>query len=264
MTSPSPIGRHRAQRRQSGARRMVKRASFAGATLALPVIGATATSAFAGDSDTYTVEAGDTLSSIAADQDIDGGYQALYDANKDVIGDDPNLIRPGEKLSLDVGSSSSSGSSTSASDASYGTDTSTTQATATLPVSDAQPTAGYDAQGSEWTGSRHTGQDWSVPTGTTVKAAIGGTVVEADWNDSFGYQIVIKHASGSYQHYAHLSQIDVKTGESVGKGDAIAKSGATGNATGPHLHFEVRKTVDYGSDVNPITWLADHGVTANH
>ncbi|NGN66942.1 peptidoglycan DD-metalloendopeptidase family protein [Streptomyces sp. A7024] len=256
----SAIGRHRAKRQQSTARRYAARAAAGGATLALPIVGYSATGALAAES-TYTIEAGDTLSQIAQDEDVEGGWEALYEKNKSVIGDDPNAIQVGDKLSLDTSGDTST--STDASNASYGTDTSTEEADAVLPVPDDNPTASFEESGGSWSSGEHSGQDWSVPTGTGVKAAIGGEVVTAGWDDSFGYEVVIKHADGDYQQYAHLSQIDVKVGENVGTGDRIALSGATGNVTGPHLHFEVRKTAEYGSAVDPISWLADHGVTAN-
>ncbi|MGW7552975.1 M23 family metallopeptidase, partial [Streptomyces rimosus] len=63
----------------------------------------------------------------------------------------------------------------------------------------------------------------------------------------------------SYTQYAHLSQIRVAEGSSVGAGERIGRSGATGNVTGPHLHFEVRATPDYGSAVDPMAWLRRHG-----
>ncbi|AZM48402.1 peptidase [Streptomyces sp. WAC 06738] len=251
----SPHGRHRAARRPGSARTLATRASAAGATLALPVIGAS--TAFAEEDTTYTVASGDTLSVIAAEQDVDGGWQTLYENNRSVIGEDPNLIAPGMELSLD---GPADGTGTNADNASYGTDTAAAEPTAVMPVDGSTPTAGYEASGANWQNG-HTGQDWSVPVGTTVKAAAKGTVVEAGWDDSFGYQIVIRHGDGDYTHYAHLSQTDVSAGDTVGMGDRIAQSGATGNVTGPHLHFEVRTTPEYGSAKDPITWLANHGVT---
>ncbi|MHA4816823.1 M23 family metallopeptidase [Streptomyces aculeolatus] len=256
----SPHGRHRGRRRPGSARKLATRASAAGATLALPVIGASG--AFAEEDTTYTVASGDTLSVIAAEQDVDGGWQTLYENNKSVIGDDPNLIAPGTELSLDSPAAAGSGS-TDADNASYGTDTTADDPTAVMPVDGSTPTAGYEASGANWENG-HTGQDWSVPTGTTVKAAAKGTVVTAGWDDSFGYQIVVKHGDGDYTHYAHLSQIDVSAGTSVGMGESIAKSGATGNVTGPHLHFEVRTTPEYGSAKDPVTWLENHGVTVSN
>jgi murein DD-endopeptidase MepM/ murein hydrolase activator NlpD len=72
---------------------------------------------------------------------------------------------------------------------------------------------------------------------------------------------VIKHANGVYSQYAHLSRIDVKIGQVVKTGQHIAKSGNTGNSTGPHLHFEIRTTPNYGSAVNPVSFLHAKGVT---
>jgi murein DD-endopeptidase MepM/ murein hydrolase activator NlpD len=88
-----------------------------------------------------------------------------------------------------------------------------------------------------------------------------GTVVTAGWGGAYGNNIVIKHANGTYSQYGHLSKIQVRVGESVGKGERIALSGNTGNSSGPHLHFEIRKTPVYGSAVNPLTFLRHHGVS---
>ncbi|MEV6103803.1 peptidoglycan DD-metalloendopeptidase family protein [Streptomyces sp. NPDC051940] len=253
-TPSANAGRHRGRRAPSATRRIATRASAAGATLALPVIGATATSAFAEES-TYTVQSGDTLSTIAMEQDVEGGWTALYEANKSVIGDDPNLISPGEELTLDT-ASADSGTSTQ-------TTTTTqvsTEPSAVMPVSGGTPTAGYEASGSNWSTGVHTGQDWSVPVGTTVKAAVDGKVVKAGWDGSFGYEVMIEHADGDYSMYAHLSQIDVSVGQTVDAGDRIALSGATGNVTGPHLHFEVRTTPEWGTAIDPVAWLRGYGV----
>ncbi|MFC7309190.1 M23 family metallopeptidase [Streptomyces monticola] len=225
--------RHRAARPRSAPRRLATKVTFTGAVLALPVVAAGTATALEGDS-TYTVEAGDTLSAIAEEQGVEGGWRQLYEDNKSVIGDDPNLLQVGDELQL-------------ASDR------------AVLPVEDGTKTAGFEASGEQWSNG-HTGQDFAVPVGTTVKAALEGTVVSAGWDDSFGYEIVVKHADGEYTHYAHLSQIDVSDGESVGTGDRLGASGATGNVTGPHLHFEVRTTPEYGSAVDPADWLRGHGV----
>jgi murein DD-endopeptidase MepM/ murein hydrolase activator NlpD len=104
-----------------------------------------------------------------------------------------------------------------------------------------------------------------VPIGTNVVAAHGGTVVKAGPNGAgdgpaYGNAIVIKHGNGLYTQYAHLSRVDVKVGQVVTTGQHIGLSGNTGNSTGPHLHFEVRTTPNYGSAVNPVTFLRAHGV----
>jgi murein DD-endopeptidase MepM/ murein hydrolase activator NlpD len=94
-----------------------------------------------------------------------------------------------------------------------------------------------------------------------VKAVASGTVVSAGWGGAYGYQIVIHHADGRYSQYAHLSQISVKAGQKVNSGQRIGRSGSTGNATGPHLHFEIRTGPVYGDDIDPLAYLRSHGVS---
>lgn len=118
----------------------------------------------------------------------------------------------------------------------------------------------YRASGSSWSSGYHTGVDFLVPTGTSVKAVEAGTVVTAGWGGSYGYQVVIRHPDGKYSQYGHLSAISVKVGQKVGEGQRIARSGATGNVTGPHLHFEMRTGPAYGSDIDPLAYLRSHGV----
>jgi murein DD-endopeptidase MepM/ murein hydrolase activator NlpD len=105
-----------------------------------------------------------------------------------------------------------------------------------------------------------------VPIGTNVVATHGGTVVKAGGNGAgdgpaYGNAIVIKHGNGTYSQYAHLSKINVKIGQIVKTGQSIAKSGNTGNSSGPHLHFEIRTTPNYGSAVDPVSFLRSKGVT---
>ena len=98
----------------------------------------------------------------------------------------------------------------------------------------------------------HLGVDLRASSGTWVYASDGGEVVFAGYNGSYGYLIKIKHDNGDYTYYAHLSKIAVSSGTRVYKGQYIALSGATGNVTGAHLHFEIRKN---GSTVNPVSYL---------
>ncbi|MFI1376814.1 M23 family metallopeptidase [Streptomyces longwoodensis] len=133
------------------------------------------------------------------------------------------------------------------------------------PVKHYELSAGFAQSGSHWV-AKHSGQDFAVPIGTNVVATHGGTVVKAGGNGAgdgpaYGNAIVIKHANGVYSQYAHLSRIDVKIGQVVKTGQHIAKSGNTGNSTGPHLHFEIRTTPNYGSAVNPVSFLRAKGVT---
>ncbi|MFE0650310.1 M23 family metallopeptidase [Streptomyces sp. NPDC059534] len=132
------------------------------------------------------------------------------------------------------------------------------------PVSSYTLSASFNQGGAMWA-HKHSGQDFAVPVGTPVKAAGAGTVVKAGPNGggdgpAYGNAIVLKHANGTYSQYAHLSKIKVHTGQKVGAGQQIALSGNTGNSSGPHLHFEIRTTPNYGSAVNPAAFLRSHGI----
>ncbi|MFF1558407.1 LysM peptidoglycan-binding domain-containing M23 family metallopeptidase [Streptomyces sp. NPDC058279] len=118
----------------------------------------------------------------------------------------------------------------------------------------------YKQAGSMWSSGYHTGVDFIASTGTTVKAVGAGTVVTAGWGGAYGNEVVIRHADGKYSQYGHLSQISVSVGQSVTAGQRIGLSGATGNVTGPHLHFEVRTGPAYGSDIDPLAYLRSKGV----
>jgi murein DD-endopeptidase MepM/ murein hydrolase activator NlpD len=133
------------------------------------------------------------------------------------------------------------------------------------PVKKYTLSASFAQAGSMWQ-STHSGQDFAVASGTNVVAAHGGTVVKAGGNGAgdgaaYGNAIVIKHGNGTYSQYAHLSRIDVKVGQVVSTGQHIALSGNTGNTSGPHLHFEIRTTANYGSAIDPVAFLRGKGVT---
>ncbi|MFF4832770.1 M23 family metallopeptidase [Streptomyces sp. NPDC001315] len=142
--------------------------------------------------------------------------------------------------------------------------TAATSASWVHPVAKYTLSATFNQAGGMWA-HKHSGQDFAVPVGTNVVAAHGGTVVKAGGNGAgdgpaYGNAIVIKHGNGTYSQYAHLSRIDVKIGQVVKTGQHIAQSGNTGNSSGPHLHFEIRTTPNYGSAVNPVSFLRSHGV----
>ncbi|MFF0595779.1 M23 family metallopeptidase [Streptomyces antibioticus] len=124
----------------------------------------------------------------------------------------------------------------------------------TAPTRDYWLSAGYAASGARWA-HRHTGQDFAVRTGTPVYAVGPGTVRATTCGDGFGNQVVVRHPDGYFTQYAHLSRIDVRAGKRVKAGQRLGLSGATGNVTGPHLHFEVRITPYLGSSVPPLPWL---------
>lgn len=86
----------------------------------------------------------------------------------------------------------------------------------------------------------HAGIDYGIPTGTEIVAPANGKVLLAENRIATGWTIIIEHLPGLYTMYYHLSQLKVKEGQNVQQGDLLGLSGATGFATGPHLHWEVR------------------------
>lgn len=128
------------------------------------------------------------------------------------------------------------------------------------PVSGYFITAPYGQPG-PWAAGHHTGVDLAVPVGTRVVAVHAGTVQTAAYEKSYGNYILIHQSDGLYALYAHLSGISVGVGQQVRAGLKIGLSGATGNVTGPHLHFEMRTTPMYGSDIDPVAYLRAHGVS---
>jgi murein DD-endopeptidase MepM/ murein hydrolase activator NlpD len=85
----------------------------------------------------------------------------------------------------------------------------------------------------------HTGLDFPAPTGTPIHAAAGGRVIEAEHDGAYGLALQIDHGNGLVTRYGHTSQILVKPGDLVRRGQQVALVGSTGRSTGPHLHFEV-------------------------
>ncbi|MFF9850750.1 M23 family metallopeptidase [Streptomyces litmocidini] len=241
---------------------------------------------------TYSVVRGDYLSKIATEHHLAGGWQKLYKDNRRVIGEDPSLILPGMKLTLgtkntaapkaDHQSTRSSGKNgDSAPRASRGSERSSAPAAVTAatsspssatsgttsssgwvaPIAGAGMSTPYHQAGSMWSSGYHTGVDFIASTGTPIHAVGPGTVYSAGDGGAYGNQVVIQHADGTFSQYAHLSSISVSAGQTVSGGDQIGLSGATGNVTGPHLHFEMRTGPEYGSDIDPLAALRQHGVS---
>ncbi|MEU0933802.1 transglycosylase family protein [Embleya sp. NPDC005971] len=261
--------------------------------------------AAASTTSSYSVVKGDTLSKIAADKAVTGGWHKLYADNRAVIGGNPDVIQIGQKLKLSGKAKAATTTATAKAEVAPKTAPKTETTTTTTTTSQAKPSAsvkvapkttvkekapvatkgasvkagsssvnasGYVAPvsgslgtafgtgGKLWSSGSHTGQDFVVGTGTSVKAITSGTVVSAGNGGAYGNEVVIKHADGKYSQYAHLSSISVRVGATVSTGQQIGLSGATGNVTGPHLHFEIRTTPNYGSGINPVTYLRAHGV----
>jgi murein DD-endopeptidase MepM/ murein hydrolase activator NlpD len=95
--------------------------------------------------------------------------------------------------------------------------------------------------GRRW-GRTHTGVDYPRPDGTPVSVIQPGQVTYAQFNDGgYGYAVQVAHPGGSSSFYGHLSKISVKEGQQIEPGTVIGNTGSTGNSTGPHVHFEVRR-----------------------
>lgn len=101
-----------------------------------------------------------------------------------------------------------------------------------------------------WTG--HTGVDIAANAGSPVYAAADGKVILARWYGGYGNAVVIDHGSGISTLYGHNSRLLVSNGQTVKRGQQIAKAGSTGWSTGPHVHFEVRINGNY---VNPMNYF---------
>lgn len=226
------------------------------------------------DETTHTVAPGDTLYGITLADTGNGAldnWEALYAANKDTIGSNPDLIYPGQVLTLPWATADADPPTGSNDDAQ------------TPPPADPAPpapsSAEYRSPLVDMTGigdgyadnggciSRscggHSGVDFTAPTGTAVRAVHAGTVIVGGAGAAYGNHVVINHGDGTYTLYAHLSAVNVTDGQTVAAGDTIGAVGATGNASGPHLHFEVRtdpSAFTAGVFLDPVAWLTAHGI----
>lgn len=114
---------------------------------------------------------------------------------------------------------------------------------------------GYRKDPILWTRKLHEGIDVSAPYGNNIRASASGTVTFAGYMSGYGYAVIIDHGRGLSTLYGHSSKLVVKKGQSVKKGEIIAKIGSSGKSTGPHVHFEVRLN---GSPVDPLNYLASN------
>jgi murein DD-endopeptidase MepM/ murein hydrolase activator NlpD len=126
------------------------------------------------------------------------------------------------------------------------------------PIPGMSVTTGYGAKDAGmWKGSnnKHTGQDYAAAVGTDVQVVADGTVIDEGLDSGYGIYVQVDHGSGYQTIYGHLSEKKVKVGDAVKKGKVIGKVGTTGNVTGPHLHFEVRKGKN--NPVDPSTFIGN-------
>jgi murein DD-endopeptidase MepM/ murein hydrolase activator NlpD len=98
----------------------------------------------------------------------------------------------------------------------------------------------------------HTGTDIGLPSGKNIVAAQSGKIMTAGWVGGYGRTVIIDHGGGIVTLYAHASELLVKSGQKVQRGQVIAKGGSSGLATGPNLHFEVRENGKY---VDPMPYV---------
>jgi murein DD-endopeptidase MepM/ murein hydrolase activator NlpD len=110
--------------------------------------------------------------------------------------------------------------------------------------------------GPRW-GRLHGGIDLAAGTGSPVRSAAAGTVSAAGSEGGYGIVVRVQHADGIETVYAHLSAAEVQVGATLEVGQQLGREGNTGQSTGPHLHFEVRRD---GMAVDPLPWLMEHGV----
>jgi len=113
----------------------------------------------------------------------------------------------------------------------------------------------FGARSDPFTGGSafHAGVDISAMTGTPVRVAADGIVRVAEWSGAYGKLVIVDHGGGVETYYAHLSAFDVIPGQEVRRSQVIARTGATGRVSAPHLHYEVRQG---GAPVNPYKYLA--------
>lgn len=119
-------------------------------------------------------------------------------------------------------------------------------------------TTAYGVPGSMWACGHHTGEDHACPVGSLAIATTWGTVIHAGpdtpWGPAYGTQVLVRTRDGVYDYaHNHLSAVTVQAGDHIAPGQTLGLTGASGNVTGPHDHFEARPAGGhYGSDVNPV------------
>lgn len=124
------------------------------------------------------------------------------------------------------------------------------------PVANPKIGTQYGVSGRYWSSGYHTGLDFRASSGTAVFSVGDGQVFDTGYSSAYGNYVEIYHGNNIYSFYAHATRVQVSTGQKVSKGQQIMISGATGNVTGPHLHFEIRTPgYRYANCVNPRPYL---------
>ncbi len=121
------------------------------------------------------------------------------------------------------------------------------------PIPDGLPATGWISRGfSDIPGRKHPGVDLAMPEGSPVYATAFGTVTSTDFDDEYGYLIIMRNDDSIETVYGHNKQNLVQVGDTVFAGQRIALSGNTGQSSAPHLHYEIRIN---GKAVNPIKYF---------
>ncbi len=181
----------------------------------------------------YTVKKGDTLKSIAAKYHGDVDEIVTFNNLDTSVG-----LNVGDTIIIPDGDASDDSSNSQS--GSKGSSKPTPAPSKSAVGYFIKPIKGIKTQGLH--GKYRSAVDIGAPVGTPIYASATGRVIVAKmggWNGGYGNYIVIQHSNGMQSLYAHLSEVDVSSGDSVKQGTFIAKSGNTGNSTGPHLHFEL-------------------------
>jgi murein DD-endopeptidase MepM/ murein hydrolase activator NlpD len=206
----------------------------------------------------YQWKKGDTVESVAKEYKAKEDDILNYPGNKidlsnPSIGEGSYIMIPGGSQELMSWANSSSGEgTTSVSASAFGPNGCSSTGGASGSGSFIWPTANHFLSGNDYY-SGHLGIDIAADFGAGIVAADSGVVTYAGWSDTgYGNLVIINHGNGYQTFYGHLSDYYVSCGQSVSQGEAIGASGATGNATGAHLHFEVRYG---GASVDPWSML---------
>ncbi len=211
----------------------------------------------------HTVERGDTLWDLAARYCGSGHeWRSIFQANRDKI-KDPHWIYPGQEFRIACDGGAPAGKPPGGDGGGGGGGGKPAgpgngdrilgpgrNFLSHLPLapgsyrqsSDFGPRAAPNLPGGGQGSSNHQGVDLSAPSGTPIRAAGAGTVILAEYAGGYGWAVYIKHPNGYVTRYGHMKERPkVRSGQRVGGGEIIGLVGSTGNSTGPHLHFEVRK-----------------------
>ena len=174
-------------------------------------------------------------------------HESEVSSNIKKLVDKFNEENPPKSQSSSSSKSGSSSTSSNKSSSSYGFG---------WPVANPVIGTGYGVAGRYWSSGYHTGLDFRASSGTAVYSIGDGIVCDTGYNSAYGNFVEIYHGNNIYSFYAHASRVQVSSGQRVSKGQQIMLSGATGNVTGPHLHFEIRTPGSrYANCVNPRPYL---------